>query len=260
MLPLCAIRKRTLIVSRSPSGSSLWACARILDVCLSAMRCVTTHTLTHALVRHSVGMQQRLSDVHLCGTPSVLVTQRCALLAVALLRSSRSPANARSLDADSLAVYWHRAIMPVAGFARAMAHTTTHRVIAESLRLRLRLRRWSRLRTGQCHSRESSLLFCCSTHPEGTRSSQSGNPALRVPRRFEACSRLNSHCSRRLITSWEEFLLRLLYSLVPTATQLHPTPYSGDRNTDSSVRICCLRKHVISFYSTTVLCTSRGTP
>jgi hypothetical protein len=152
--------------------------------------------------------------------------------------------------------------MPVAGFARAMAHTTTHRVIAESLRLRLRLRlrRWSKLRTGQCHSRESSLLFCCSTHPKGTRSSQSGNPALRVPRRFEACSRLNSHCSRRLITSWEELLLRLLYSLVPTATQLHPTPYSGDRNTDSSVRICCLRKHVISFYSTTVLCTSRGTP
>jgi hypothetical protein len=31
-----------------------------------------THTLTHALVRHSVGMQQRLSDVHLCGTQSVL--------------------------------------------------------------------------------------------------------------------------------------------------------------------------------------------
>jgi hypothetical protein len=72
MLPLCAIRKRTLIVSRSPSGLLLWACARILDVCLSAMRCVTTHTLTHALVRHSVGMQQRLSDVHLCGTQSVL--------------------------------------------------------------------------------------------------------------------------------------------------------------------------------------------
>ena len=150
--------------------------------------------------------------------------------------------------------------MPVAGFARAMAHTTTHRVIAESLRLRLRLRRWSKLRTGQCHSRESSLLFCCSTHPKGTRSSQSGNPALRVPRRFEACSRLNSHCSRRLITSWEEFLLRLLYSLVPTATQLHPTPYSSDRNTDSSVRICCLRESMLFLSTVLLYCAPPGGP